>query len=154
MRRCWTTASAASRRPSTAAYGRDVAEEVHRELRRLGGVKPPREFVFMDRAAIGLGSVFMHLKAEINWHRLFHELIDDFDAERPGRAPEQGARRGEGAGRGGEEARAQGLAKFALSKKSAVIARSGSDEAISCQQAVTACPRLLRCARNDTAYRL
>jgi hypothetical protein len=33
----------------------------------------------MDRAAIGLGSVFMHLKAEINWHRLFHELIDDFD---------------------------------------------------------------------------
>jgi hypothetical protein len=52
---------------------------VHGEIRRLGGVKPPREFVFMDRAAIGLGSVFMHLKAEINWHRLFHELIDDFD---------------------------------------------------------------------------
>jgi len=23
--------------------------------------------------------VFMHLKAEINWYRLFHELIDDFD---------------------------------------------------------------------------
>jgi hypothetical protein len=21
----------------------------------------------------------MHLKAEINWHRLFHELIEDFD---------------------------------------------------------------------------
>jgi len=62
-------------------YGRDVAEEVHREIRRLGGVKPPREFVFMDRAAIGLGSVFMHLKAEINWHRLFHELIEDFDRE-------------------------------------------------------------------------
>ena len=62
------------------AYGRDVAEAVHRDIRRLGGVKPPREFVFMDRAAIGLGSVFMHLKAEINWHRLFHELIDDFDA--------------------------------------------------------------------------
>ncbi len=35
----------------------------------------------MDRAAIGLGSVFLHLKAEINWHRLFHELIGDFDAE-------------------------------------------------------------------------
>jgi hypothetical protein len=33
----------------------------------------------MDRAAIGLGSVFLHLKAEINWHRLFHELIQDFD---------------------------------------------------------------------------
>ena len=38
----------------------------------------------MDRAAVGLGSVFMHLKAEINWHRLFHELIDDFDAARMG----------------------------------------------------------------------
>jgi hypothetical protein len=33
----------------------------------------------MDRAAIGLGSVFLHLKAEINWYRVFHELIDDFD---------------------------------------------------------------------------
>ncbi len=51
-------------------------------LRRLGGVKPPREFVFMDRAAVGLGSVFLHLKAEINWHRLFHELIDDFDEKK------------------------------------------------------------------------
>ena len=40
---------------------------------------PPKEFVFMDRAAIGLGSVFMHLKAEINWYRLFHELITGFD---------------------------------------------------------------------------
>ena len=60
-------------------YGAQVASRVHRELRALGGVTPPREFVFMDRAAIGLGSVFMHLKAEINWHRLFHGLIDDFD---------------------------------------------------------------------------
>ena len=50
-------------------------------MRRLGGVRPPREFVFMDRAAIGLGSVFFHLKAEINWYRLFHALIADFDAD-------------------------------------------------------------------------
>ena len=63
----------------TGAYGRDVAEEVHRDIRKLGGVKPPREFVFMDRAAIGLGSVFTHLKAEVNWHRLFRDLVDDFD---------------------------------------------------------------------------
>jgi predicted unusual protein kinase regulating ubiquinone biosynthesis (AarF/ABC1/UbiB family) len=60
-------------------YGANVAAKVHAELRRLGGVKPPREFVLMDRAAIGLGSVFLHLKAEINWHRLFHQLIEDFD---------------------------------------------------------------------------
>jgi len=32
----------------------------------------------MDRAAVGLGSVFMHLKAEINWYRIFHDLIKDF----------------------------------------------------------------------------
>ena len=62
-------------------YGREVAEKVHAELRRIGGVAPPREFVLMDRAAIGLGSVFLHLKAEINWYRMFHELIADFDAK-------------------------------------------------------------------------
>ncbi len=62
-------------------YGAKVAGEVHRELRRLGGVKPPREFVLMDRAAVGLGSVFMHLDAEINWHQMFHDLIRDFDVK-------------------------------------------------------------------------
>jgi predicted unusual protein kinase regulating ubiquinone biosynthesis (AarF/ABC1/UbiB family) len=64
---------------ASGVYGATVAESVHRDVRRLGGVRPPREFVFMDRAAIGLGSVFLHLRAEINWYRLFHELIDDFD---------------------------------------------------------------------------
>ena len=62
-------------------YGREVAEKVHRRLRELGGVTPPREFVFMDRAAIGLGGVFMHLKAEVNWHRMFHDLTDGYDAQ-------------------------------------------------------------------------
>src|SRR3546814_4611742 len=56
-------------------YGAKVAGEVRKELRRLGGVTPPREFVLMDRAAVGLGSVFMHLDAEINWHRMFHDQI-------------------------------------------------------------------------------
>ena len=59
-------------------YGAKIAGEVHKELRKYGGVKPPREFVFMDRAAVGLGSIFIHLKAEINWYKLFHELIKDF----------------------------------------------------------------------------
>ncbi|MEK9672886.1 MAG: AarF/ABC1/UbiB kinase family protein [Rhodospirillaceae bacterium] len=63
-------------------YGAGVAANVHMELKRLGGVTPPREFVLVDRAAIGLGSVFTHLNAEINWHRLFHELIDDFDVKK------------------------------------------------------------------------
>ena len=64
-----------------SVYGREVAEKVHRRLRELGGVTPPREFVFMDRAAIGLGGVIMHLRAEINWHRLFHDLTDGYDAQ-------------------------------------------------------------------------
>lgn len=61
------------------SYGRSVAEKVHAGLRQTGSVRPPREFVLMDRAAVGLGSVFLRLKAELNWSRLFHELIEDFD---------------------------------------------------------------------------
>ena len=66
----------------SGVYGREVAAKVHRELGRLGGVSPPQEFVYMDRAAIGLGSVFLHLDAEINWHALFEDLIQDFDVAR------------------------------------------------------------------------
>ena len=33
----------------------------------------------MDRAAIGLGSVFLHLNAEVNWYNLFHNLIKNFN---------------------------------------------------------------------------
>ena len=37
----------------------------------------------MDRAAVGLGSVFMHLKGtKVNWFLLFMELIADFDVDR------------------------------------------------------------------------
>lgn len=61
-----------------ALYGARVVGKVQRELREVGGVAPPREFVLMDRAAIGLGSVFTRLRAEVNWHRLFHELIEGF----------------------------------------------------------------------------
>ena len=61
--------------------GRELAGKVHSELKRIGGIKPPAEFVLVDRAAVGLGSVFMHLNAEVNWHQLFHEMIDDFDTD-------------------------------------------------------------------------
>jgi predicted unusual protein kinase regulating ubiquinone biosynthesis (AarF/ABC1/UbiB family) len=64
-----------------ATFGRAVAERVHAGLKRTGGVRPPREFVLMDRSAIGLGGVFLRLKAELNWSRLFHELIADFDTQ-------------------------------------------------------------------------
>ena len=60
-------------------FGRTVAQKVHAGLQRTGGVRPPREFVLMDRSAIGLGSVFLRLKAELNWSRLFHETVADFD---------------------------------------------------------------------------
>jgi len=36
----------------------------------------------VDRAAIGLGSVFMRIEAEINWHQLFHSLVDTFDSDK------------------------------------------------------------------------
>ena len=65
---------------SPGEYGRKEAFGVHKKLRELGPVTPPREFVFMDRAAIGLGSVFLHLGAELNFHRLFNEAIEGFDA--------------------------------------------------------------------------
>jgi hypothetical protein len=41
-------------------------------------VKVPREFVFMDRAAIGRGGVFLHLAARLNWHAMFNETIEGF----------------------------------------------------------------------------
>jgi len=61
-------------------FGGAVAAKVHREVRRLGGVTPPGEFVLLDRSAIGLGSVFIHLGAKLNWHRAFEELIAGFDS--------------------------------------------------------------------------
>ncbi len=66
---------------NTGLYGRETANRIHVELRKIGGVTVPREFVFMDRAAIGLGSVFLRLNAKINWYRLFHETVRGFDAE-------------------------------------------------------------------------
>ena len=61
--------------------GRRIIGQVHQELRRLGGVQPPREFVLVDRAAIGLGSVFTTLGAQLNWHQLIEEVIDGFSTE-------------------------------------------------------------------------
>jgi hypothetical protein len=36
----------------------------------------------MDRAAIGLGGVFLHLRAELNFHRLFEQAMEDFSVKR------------------------------------------------------------------------
>jgi predicted unusual protein kinase regulating ubiquinone biosynthesis (AarF/ABC1/UbiB family) len=64
-----------------AEYGRREAFRVHQALKQKGPVTVPREFVFMDRAAIGLGAVFLHLRAELNFYRLFNEAIDHFSLQ-------------------------------------------------------------------------
>ncbi|SON57215.1 putative ubiquinone biosynthesis protein UbiB [Hartmannibacter diazotrophicus] len=66
---------------SPGAYGRKEAFRVHQALKEEGPVRVPREFVFMDRAAIGLGAVFLHLAAELNFHTLFNEAIEGFRIE-------------------------------------------------------------------------
>jgi predicted unusual protein kinase regulating ubiquinone biosynthesis (AarF/ABC1/UbiB family) len=63
-------------------YGRREAFRVHQALKKKGPVTVPREFVFMDRAAIGLGGVFLHLRAEANFYRLFNEAIEKFSLTR------------------------------------------------------------------------
>jgi len=60
-------------------YGRKEAFEVRRLLKERGPVKIPREFVFMDRAAIGLGAAYLRLGAELNFHRLFEDSLEGFD---------------------------------------------------------------------------
>jgi len=63
-------------------YGRKEAFRVHQALKAKGPVTVPREFVFMDRAAVGLGAVFLHLAAELNFYRLFNEAIENFSLDR------------------------------------------------------------------------
>jgi predicted unusual protein kinase regulating ubiquinone biosynthesis (AarF/ABC1/UbiB family) len=74
-------------------YGRRQAFEVHRALKQRGPVVVPREFVFMDRAAIGLGGVFLHLKAELNFHRLFEDEIARFSLAQLGESQAAALRR-------------------------------------------------------------
>jgi len=65
-------------------YGRREAFRVHQALKEQGPVTIPREFVFMDRAAIGLGGVFLHLNAKLNFYRLFNEAIERFSVAKVG----------------------------------------------------------------------
>lgn len=60
------------------SYTRDLALKIREQLRQYGAITLPREFVMMDRAAVGLGSIFIYLRVRMNWYKLFHELIDGF----------------------------------------------------------------------------
>ena len=66
---------------SPAAYGRKEAFTVHKALKEKGPVTVPQEFLLMDRSAIGLGGVFLHLMAEMNFHRLFESAMEGFSVE-------------------------------------------------------------------------
>jgi predicted unusual protein kinase regulating ubiquinone biosynthesis (AarF/ABC1/UbiB family) len=53
-----------------------LAQKIHEELKKKGGIRPPRSFVFLDRAAVGIGSVLMRLQSKENWHQLFMSILD------------------------------------------------------------------------------
>jgi predicted unusual protein kinase regulating ubiquinone biosynthesis (AarF/ABC1/UbiB family) len=62
-------------------YGRREAFKVRQALKAKGPITIPREFVFMDRAAIGLGAAFLHLGARHNWKALFEKSLEGFSEE-------------------------------------------------------------------------
>ena len=63
---------------SPAAYGRREAYRLKQALDRHGPVIVPREFVFMERAAIGLGAAFLRLGAAMNWRSIFEATLEGF----------------------------------------------------------------------------
>ncbi len=65
-------------------------------LKEKGPVTIPREFVFMDRAAIGLGAAFLHLGAELNWQALFERSAGGLE-------PALAARQAQALARGGAD---------------------------------------------------
>ena len=66
---------------SPGLYGRREAYQLKKALDVQGPVTVPREFVFMERAAIGLGAAFLRLGAEMNWRQLFEATLADFSED-------------------------------------------------------------------------
>jgi predicted unusual protein kinase regulating ubiquinone biosynthesis (AarF/ABC1/UbiB family) len=61
-------------------YGRREIGQVMRALKAEGGaLTVPREFVFLERATIGLGGAFLRLGARLNFHRIYEDAIAGFD---------------------------------------------------------------------------
>ena len=60
-------------------YGRREVWKVKQGLGPNRRLTIPREFVLMNRAAVGLGAVFLHLKAELNFHQMFEAEIQGFE---------------------------------------------------------------------------
>lgn len=74
-------------------YGRKEAFEVRNLLKEHGPVTIPREFVFMDRAAIGLGAAYLHLGAKLNFYELFQNSIAGFNETDLGARQDQALQR-------------------------------------------------------------
>ncbi|HEX3407073.1 MAG TPA: AarF/UbiB family protein, partial [Caulobacteraceae bacterium] len=66
---------------SPGLYGRREAYQLKKALDVQGPVTVPCEFVFMERAAIGLGAAFLRLGAEMNWRQLFEATLADFSED-------------------------------------------------------------------------
>jgi predicted unusual protein kinase regulating ubiquinone biosynthesis (AarF/ABC1/UbiB family) len=66
---------------SPGLYGRREAFQMKKALETQGPVTVPREFVFMERAAIGLGAAFLRLGAEMNWQQVFEATLKDFSED-------------------------------------------------------------------------
>ncbi len=66
-------------------FGRKEIGAVMQTLRDEGTeLTAPREFVFLDRAAIGLGAAFLRLGAELNFHQIFEDTVADFTPQTVG----------------------------------------------------------------------
>lgn len=69
------------RSKNAAEEGKRILGEIHKAMKEIGPTCPPKEFVFVDRSAIALGSAFMRLGAQLNWHQMFENLIEGFSEE-------------------------------------------------------------------------
>ena len=83
------------REPVGIRAARDRRRSCGRCGRKAAGLVIPREFVFLERATIGLGGAFLRLGARLNFHRLYEDAIAGF---RHGRGREAAGRGAEGGG--------------------------------------------------------
>jgi predicted unusual protein kinase regulating ubiquinone biosynthesis (AarF/ABC1/UbiB family) len=60
----------------TGVKGRETLFKVLETIKKTTPLKIPKEFVFLDRATVGIGSAILRLKTSRNWHRDFLRLLD------------------------------------------------------------------------------
>lgn len=55
--------------------GRKLSREVAELIAKSGGVRIPREFVFLDRATVGIAGTLLQLRSQNNWHQEFEAMV-------------------------------------------------------------------------------